>query len=165
VSGVRRAKVILNARTLDSLIQLPEGMTAVRVWGHNDPMGIAVEVVGGQLDEVPDAQESPILGGAWSALFHVDDSGRQWVRWGWAFYQDEPPAYSSPVERMAYWTRRIESADDSTAGGSRSIDHAHEELTRAAREYLGIRDQDAAMADEPPSSPAAPAELGYGGDG
>ena len=46
-----------------------------------------------------------------------------------------------PVERMRHFADRVVNGDDTTAGGSMDLDYAHDELSLAAREYLGISDR------------------------
>lgn len=42
------------------------------------------------------------------------------------------------IEKMRYWADRVIDGDDTTAGGSMDLDYAHDELSQAARRYLGV---------------------------
>jgi hypothetical protein len=53
---------------------------------------------------------------------------------GW----DQPPATS--IEAIIYWAKRIKGGSAETAGGSMDLDYAHDKLTKAAKQYLGIPD-------------------------
>lgn len=46
------------------------------------------------------------------------------------------------IARMQHYARRIALGDASTAGGSMDLDYAHDELTRAVREYLDLPNAD-----------------------
>ena len=49
---------------------------------------------------------------------------------------------TGPVERLAYWSNRILTNEDDgalpSASASMDLDMSHDELTKAAREYLGL---------------------------
>jgi hypothetical protein len=48
------------------------------------------------------------------------------------------PETKEPVALMRYWAGRVIEGDDGTAGGSMDLDYAHDELSEAARTYLGV---------------------------
>lgn len=54
---------------------------------------------------------------------------------------DELSQHATAIERMRYFADRILRGDDSTANGSHDLDYSHDELSAAAREYLGLGDR------------------------
>jgi hypothetical protein len=52
------------------------------------------------------------------------------------------PEPADDVEKMVYWAKRIIENDGAlSAGSSMDLDYAHDELTKAARSYLGNSDE------------------------
>lgn len=90
----RRAKVIINRRTLHHLLALPDAVSVVGIHAQSDPPSVYVIVEGDHLDPQPLDRELPQLAGSWARL-QVVVEGKVFTSWMW---EPDEPEGATPTE-------------------------------------------------------------------